>query len=134
MCILITNCKRRTHSGKMVLELPHITTSDRTLGWKCVGHVTVKWLPGLLTLTISKSDKGLELCAVRTGYILSVQHKLTIHSVYQQSIKTDDSFPLIHKNIISGEQKDRKTATIFLLLRLMCVSAYVQDNIKCTGE
>ena len=85
-------------------------------------------------LTISKSDKGLELCAVRTGYILSVQHKLTIHSVYQQSIKTDDSFPLIHKNIISGEQKDRKTATIFLLLRLLCVSAYVQDNIKCTGE
>jgi hypothetical protein len=60
-------------------------------GWKCVIHVTVKWLPGLFTLTISKSHKGLELCAVRAGYILSVQYKLTIHSTYQQSIMTDHS-------------------------------------------
>lgn len=97
-------------------------------GWKCVIHVTVKWLPGLSTLTISKSHKGLELCAVRAGYILSVHHKLTIHSTYQQSINTDHSLPLTHKIIISGEQKDRQNCNnIFTIEAAACFGLCIRQ-------
>jgi hypothetical protein len=109
MCILITNCKKTDAFWEDGIEASSHTNTEPKFGRNCVSHVTVKWLPGLPTLTISKSHTGLDLFAVSAKYILSVLHKPTMHSACQQSkqsIKTDNSLPRMHENVMLGEQKD----------------------------
>jgi len=70
---------------------------------------------------IRPCHRVLELSEVRAEYTLSLLHKPTIHSAYQQSIKTDYSLPFIHKNIIWGEEKDRQNCdNIFTIEAAAC--------------
>jgi len=75
------------------------------------------------------NNQQVSLSAVRTKYILSVLHKPTIHSAYQQSIKTDNSLPFIHKNIISDEQKDLQNFdNIFTIQAATCFGIFTRQH------